>query len=336
MTDLPKRFADPKDGKLPAVGDAAKTGSDPQNLCTNHPFVSILVCTVGNRPTLERCLDSLVAQDCQRSEILLVLNSDPNEAFASRFSHYPVRLLQEPRRGVCIARNSAIPKSKGEILVFVDDDIVAHPQWLHELVKGFENPSVACVTGRMIPEGLDYAQVPRRYHVHFGERALTSWVFGPEANWYQKVLDGTVIGCGCNMAFRKSFLEKSSFPEDLGAGSLIGSEDDNYMLLQVLKHGFYICHTPSAIVSHFFDPNQNQQKARLYQLRAGIVAFRLKLLWEENGSRWATLQNMLAGGKQFLRTSLQPETTSRTPELTPVERLHAYWQGIRIFWKSRR
>ena len=127
-----------------------------QDSCGNHPFVSVIVCTLPQRPFLERCLQSLQAQCCRRSEVLLVLNSAPEEAFAQRVSPYPVRLLHEPLRGVCRARNRAVPLARGDLLAFVDDDVTAHPGWLHEMVRGFADPHVACVIGRLVPEAFIY------------------------------------------------------------------------------------------------------------------------------------------------------------------------------------
>ncbi|MBI4465423.1 MAG: glycosyltransferase family 2 protein, partial [Acidobacteria bacterium] len=234
--------------------------------CREHPFVSVVLCTVGIQPTLERCLDSLLAQGCQHFEILLVLNGSWNEAFASRIAPYPVRLFHEPRPGVCKARNRAIPQARGEILAFVDDDVTADPQWLHELLQGFADPSVACTVGRVLPEGLLYSEGPGGKKAYLSERALTSWTFGPEKGWYRAILSGAVAGFGCNMAFRKSFLERcSAFPEELGAGSIIGAADESYMFFQVLQHGFRIHHTPSALVTHFFAGDETQQKARLQE-----------------------------------------------------------------------
>ncbi|MBI3896102.1 MAG: glycosyltransferase [Acidobacteria bacterium] len=337
MTNSLEKLAEPND-ELPATENAAKAGVTPLYACPDHPYVSIVVCTLGHRPTLERCIDSLLAQGCQHSEILLVLNGNSNQAFSHRFRHYPLRLLQEPRRGVCIARNSAIPKSEGEILVFVDDDIVAHSHWLHELLQGFANPSVACTVGRVLPEGLLYSEGPGGEKAYFNEQALTSRTFGPEKGWYRAILRGTVTGFGCNMAFRKSFLEKYAlFPEDLGAGSLIGAADENYMFFQVLQHSFCIHYASSAVVTHFFEGDESQQKNRLQEFRAATFAFHLKLLIEEKEYRWETLLNMFAGGRRFLHASIKQGVSLETLELlSPRERLYSYLRGMRIFWRAHR
>lgn len=290
------------------------------------------------RSTLSRCIKLLAAQDCQRFEIIVVLNGPKDEAFARKLGHSPVRLLNEPRRGVCNARNRAIPHAKGDILAFVDDDVLTDPNWLHELVKGFDDPAVACVTGRVIPAGRLYLASERADRYYASERALSLWTLdASDPNWYQHIL-GEPVGFGCNMAFRKDFLESHSlFPQDLGAGSLIGSCDEFYMFVQVLKYGFRIRHVPTAAVTHFFEADVAKQKARDAQLYSGGVAFALKLLAEEKTLRWATVKWLLAGFKRRVRLILAHKTISSEPQevLSPREKFRAYLRGFWVFWKWR-
>lgn len=307
---------------------------------SGHPFVSIILCTSGLRPILTRCLELLVTQtkDYGNSEIIVVLNGPQNQAFAQAVSQFPVRLLHEPRRGVSIARNHAVHYAKGDILVFVDDDILIDPDWLDKLLVGFEDSAVACVTGRVIPAGPLYISTERRVRYYSSKRALSNWTLdNTNPNWYQQLL-GEPVGFGCNMAFRKDFLlNYSPFPVDLGAGSLIGSGDEFYMYIQVLKHGFRIRHTPDAAVTHFFDEDVGKQKARSAQLHTGNVAFALKLLLEEKTLRPATIRWVFAGLKRRFRHILRRRTiTSEEAELlSPREKVSAYLRGVSIYWKSR-
>src|SRR5258706_374477 len=186
--------------------------------CADHPYVSIIVCTLGLRSSLVRCLESVAAQGCTRSEILLVLNRE--EAIPMDLPTYatPLRVLHEPRRGVCAARNRAIPEARGDVLIFVDDDIVAHAGWLHALVSGFSDPQVACAAGRLVPEGATYLSDAEAQRVYFGAQALSSRTIAPSPGWFDKAIRGGIVSA-CNMALRRDFLmQRCIFPEDLGAG----------------------------------------------------------------------------------------------------------------------
>jgi glycosyltransferase involved in cell wall biosynthesis len=313
--------------------------TEASSACSGHPLVSVVLCTNKVRRTLVRCLEMISAQDCRRYEIVIVLNGPVDDGFAQLVSPFPVTLLNEPRQGVCIARNHAIPRVKGEILVFVDDDISVEPNWLHKLIKGFEDPRVACVTGRVIPEGKLYLSLERATRYYSSERALSDWTLDTsDPDWYQNIM-GQPVGFGCNMAFRRSFLERyECFPPDLGAGSVIGGCDEFYMFLQVLKHGFRMRHIPSAAASHFFEADIEKQKLRSAQLYAGSVAFALKLLVDERTLRWATLKWLVAGLNRRAQYILSRKGVSSEPQelLSPGEKVRAYLRGVRVFWMSRR
>ncbi|MBI4460691.1 MAG: glycosyltransferase [Acidobacteria bacterium] len=302
--------------------------------CQEHPFVSILVCTTGNRAALGQCLETLTAQGCQRSEILLVLNGEFDPAFPQRMAAYPVRLLHEPRRGVSIARNTGFRQARGEIVALVDDDVVADSDWLHELVKGFQDPAIACVTGRVLAGGSAGDGMQRMF---LSEQGETARFVEPGPNPCRDVLS-SVIGVGCNMAFRKHFLENcASFPEDLGAGSVIGLHDEPYLFLQVLRHGGRIYYTQRARVTHSLSEEElAHSKSRLQARFAGTVAFRLKLIVEENGCRWAALKNMSVSASRALRACLGGKDSTQSPAmLSPFEKLRAYLRGPSIYLRSR-
>ena len=249
-----------------------------------------------------------------------------------------MQVLNEPRRGVCVARNHAIPRSRGEILAFVDDDIVADPNWLHELLEGFEDPKVACVTGRVVPQGPCPLSAEQQARYFSSEQALSAWDLDPsDPRCFQKAVGGPA-GFGCNMAFRRAFLENHTlFPEDLGAGSLIGGGDEFYMFVQVLKYGSRIHHSPSAVVTHFYEESADTRRLRAKQLCAGAVAFALKLLVDEGQLRFATARWLMGAVTKRVRRglSLKGALSDSSELLSPLDKIGAYLRGPWVFWKSR-
>jgi glycosyltransferase involved in cell wall biosynthesis len=307
----------------------------------DKPTVSIILCTCGLRPLLVQCLEGLTAQarqypDC---EIIVVINGPKGSALVEAIAQFPVRLLNEPKRGVSIARNHAVSQAKGDILIFVDDDILVSPGWLEEIVKGFQDPQVCCVTGRVIPAGPLSLTRERSNRYYTSERALTNWTLDTsDPDWYQHIL-GEPVGFGCNMAFRRDFLENYSlFPPDLGAGSLIGGGDEFYMYLQVMKRGFRILHNPAAAVTHVFDADIGNQKTRAAQLYAGSVAFALKLLLEEKTLRMATTRWLFSGLKRRAGHIWKRKAFTSEPQelLSPREKFFAYVRGLGVYLRARR
>jgi len=310
-------------------------------LAAERPSVSIILCTTGLRPMLMACLERLTAeaQDYPGCEIIVALNGPEDAALTEAVSRFPVRLLHEPRRGVSIARNYAVHRAKGDILVFVDDDVLPADNWLDEILKGFSDPNVACVTGRVIPAGSLSLSAERAERYYSSGRALSEWSLDASSpHWYQYIL-GEPVGFGCNMAFRKSFLESCSlFPADLGAGSLIGGGDEFYMYIQVVKNGYRLRHAPAAAVTHYFGDDPGKQKARNTQLYAGTVAFALKLLMEERMLRLETAKWLLSALRRRLWRMWNLKGLASEPQelLTPREKVAAYMRGVGVYWRSRR
>lgn len=97
------------------------------------PVARVVVMTFNRPDGLRRCLASLAAQSF---EVVVVDVSSPPvdqvlEPFQQRLQliHQP-----EPNRGVAANRNLGAERARGEVLAFLDDDCIASPTWLAELV----------------------------------------------------------------------------------------------------------------------------------------------------------------------------------------------------------
>jgi glycosyltransferase involved in cell wall biosynthesis len=91
--------------------------------------VSVVIPTHGRRPLLERTLASLASQDFPfgRLEVVVADDASPDDTTAFLASYdAPWRLevvLHETNRGRAAARNTAIDRATGDIVLFIDDDM---------------------------------------------------------------------------------------------------------------------------------------------------------------------------------------------------------------------
>jgi GT2 family glycosyltransferase len=113
---------------------------------------SIVIPTRGRPAYLEVALSSIVPQARAVGAEVLVID----DAGASSDAREQVRRLgarYEPHEralGLNVARNTGVERSGGELVVFVDDDIEASPDWLKALLRAaHEHPDVDVLAGRI-------------------------------------------------------------------------------------------------------------------------------------------------------------------------------------------
>jgi len=124
------------------------------------PSVSIIIPSYNRDKMIGITLESFVNQDYpqDRFEIIVADNHSTDDTKVvvmewQKKSPVSIRYIYEERQGVHFARNSAAKQAKGEILYFTDDDMIAAPDLLSELVKVFEmDPLVGTATGRVLPK----------------------------------------------------------------------------------------------------------------------------------------------------------------------------------------
>ena len=113
------------------------------------PRVSIVISAFHSDATIGACLESLRAQTFGDFETIVV-NSSPEDRTRRivqrlpgvRFEQSDVRLLPHA------ARNVGVKHARGALLVFLDPDCVARPDWLERLVRAVEDGH-ALVCGAM-------------------------------------------------------------------------------------------------------------------------------------------------------------------------------------------
>lgn len=163
----------------------------------------MVVCAFSSRRLEQtlRCVESVLAQRPAPEQLILVV--DHNEDLRAQLrSRLPagVEIVSNPEEpGLSSARNAAVRLCRGDPIVFIDDDAVAHEGWLEQLLSAFEDPAVLGAGGHAVPTW---------------ENGQPSW-FPDELLW--------VVGCsytglaksgpvrnplGCNMAFRSEVFER--------------------------------------------------------------------------------------------------------------------------------
>jgi glycosyltransferase involved in cell wall biosynthesis len=164
--------------------------------------LSVIVCAHNEAGYLGACLHSLLAQSRPPDEVIVVNNdsSDATGSVAARIEG--VRVVDEPRRGLVVARETGRRAATGDILVYVDADCRAPFQWLEKIERRFlKRPSLIALSGPY-----------RFYDWHVGGRALIrayDVTVAPLTQTLVKYVLGIgTIFYGGNFAVRRTALER--------------------------------------------------------------------------------------------------------------------------------
>ena len=102
-------------------------------------FVSVVIPTYNRRPILEKCLSALeqqhtVGTPVERFEVVVVDDGSTDgtptwlRQNAARFAH--VRLIEQVHGGPAEGRNRGVQHAQGDVIVFIDSDLVVTPTFL--------------------------------------------------------------------------------------------------------------------------------------------------------------------------------------------------------------
>jgi glucosyl-dolichyl phosphate glucuronosyltransferase len=122
------------------------------------PRASVIIATYRRPEMLAGCLDRLLCDgSATEREVLVVDNGSGDDTpevvrvRAERTSGTPVRFFLEPQSGQVNARNRGVAEARGEVLLFLDDDMLVDSGWTDRLVGCFEEPATIAATGRVLP-----------------------------------------------------------------------------------------------------------------------------------------------------------------------------------------
>ncbi|MFH9003673.1 glycosyltransferase [Streptomyces afghaniensis] len=245
------------------------------------PYASVVVATRERAGQLARALDSLLAQDHPRFEIVVVDNapvtSETRELIERKYAER-VRYVCEPVPGLAVAHNTGLAAARGEVVAFTDDDVVADPRWLTELTAPFAaDPGLGCSTGLILPARLTTpAQVLLESHGGFA-KGFTPRTYDPARPPGDEPLfpfTAGRFGSGANMAFRTAALRSvGGFDPATGAGTAARGGDDLYGFVRVLAQGHRLRYTPSALVWHHHRETWQDLETQAYGYGAGLTAY---------------------------------------------------------------
>jgi len=258
---------------------------------TDNVFVSVLIPTKDRPESLRRTFDSLAGQDYPYFEIMVVDNNPSTDETRKVVEEYNHRYVLEMRPGCSWARNTAIREARGEIIAFLDDDMIVDPHWLSATVRAFHDTRVMCVTGNVLPAELE-TEAQELFEFGYGgySNGFEPLICGPGTTWQSRFY-GLYHDLGFVMAFRKSVFDAVGlYDVALGAGTIIGGGEDVDIIHRIVRNGFTVAYAHDALIFHYHRPDMDSLKRQLSGYGRGYIALLTKCMICEPDIRMGLLR----------------------------------------------
>jgi GT2 family glycosyltransferase len=206
-------------------------------------LVSIVVVTRDRKKELSECLQSIFNQTKKASEIIVIDNGSKEKV--KKISGVKI-IRSETNLGGAGGRNLGLFHSKGRFILFMDDDAVADPNMIKELLKVIEKDSKI---GIVQPKIYEKERPNFIQGVGHGINLKTGRVFGigvheEDLGQYNKIMEIPMAGCTW-IVRREVFGTIGDYDEEI----FIPYEDSDFSI-RAKKAGYKIIFSPTAKVWH--------------------------------------------------------------------------------------
>lgn len=219
--------------------------------------LSIVIPTFNRSVLLYKTLESITCKQHSdiKIEIIVVDNNSTDDTKKrvtefSKNSKFRVNYILEKNKGLHYARNAGISKSSGEIIVFLDDDVILSQNFLSNISKEFDkHAQTAIVGGRILP---GWEQAPPPWIKDFESRGVCAALSYLDYGKKRRALRSEYL-FGCSMAVRRSVIKRigGSDPDTFPSSQrhLQGS-GENSMIKRARDVGLDVVYLPRAVITH--------------------------------------------------------------------------------------
>jgi GT2 family glycosyltransferase len=222
----------------------------------NSPLISVVIPTYRREQLLRDSIVDVLKQDYPNFEVLVVDQTQTHEPDTQAFlvemaANGKIKLFNLDWASLPGARNYAIRRASGEIILFIDDDVELTPGFLTAHVKNYlENPEIGAVAGRVF-DRMKLGDSGGELEIEY----LPPEAMDPGIAWYHIDLVHTtkpqqvLTARGCNMSFRREVFTKYGIKfDERFRGSAVREESD--FCLRFRKTGYKIWYDPEAYLVH--------------------------------------------------------------------------------------
>jgi len=211
-------------------------------------FVSVVIPTYQREDQLVNTISYVLSNTYSDFEVIVVDQTEKHtpvvaEALTLFRQHAKFQHIQIPIANLPLARNVGLRRAKGDIIIYIDDDVELGEDFIEAHAKCYEDPEIGAVGGRIInlhgqasdptgnaKPGRILSDGTRTTHFYKTERAHIDW------------------GMGCNMSFSRTALEEVNGFDERYSGA--AKHEDIDAFIRVRQAGYTAIFEPSASLTH--------------------------------------------------------------------------------------
>lgn len=236
--------------------------------------ISCVICTYNRERFLHSSIESLVKQTLPKEKFEVVIinnNSTDNTHYIctdliEKYKHQVnFKYFIETNQGLSHARNRGIIESSSELICYIDDDAIATPDFLKNIVDFFTtNADAVGVGGKIIPMYVDGKPDWMNY---FMEGLVSKVDNGEQVFEYT----GKKFPIGCNMTYKKfALVEIGMFDPDLGRKGNSGeASEEKDVFFKIFNKGYKVFYLPNIPVQHIIE-SARLEYSYIQKISAGI------------------------------------------------------------------
>lgn len=222
---------------------------------------SVCIATYKRPELLKKLFDSLCNQEIQDEIIfeVIVVDNDPQETAKELVQSYKrsamlnINYFIQPIKNISLTRNKCVENSSGEYILFIDDDEIASPGWIQNMVSTIINYNADAVFGEV--------------KSHF-DRSAPEWIRKNHIYNRPSPPTGTqaVLTRSGNCIIKASLIKSIPGPFDSAYG-LTGGED-THLFGRLKRQGAKFVNCKEAWISEYVPPERSTIK---YVIRRSYI-----------------------------------------------------------------
>ncbi len=220
--------------------------------------LSIVLLTWNATPYIRNCLDALLPQVPEQTEIIVIDNGSRDNSAQIIRQEYPdvILIVNQTNIGVGPARNQGLRLAKGNYILILDIDTIVQPGAIHALLDSMDHdPSAGLAAAKLVDPDGNLQYTCRHFPTAWGKlgRQLPAmfqndWLKDEELRaWDHRSSRyvGYVIGA-CQLIRRQAMEQIGLYDEHI----FYGPEDVDYCL-RMWQAGWRVLYNPQAVITHF-------------------------------------------------------------------------------------